>query len=193
MPTPPAVRPASGPEPEGGGAFLADARFEFGRWRRLAEAAVAQVPDEAALHRQIPPEGNSIAILMRHLAGNLRSRWTDFLTADGEKPDRNREAEFDPRPDLDRKALLAEWEAAFTLAETAMEALGPGDLERGVAIRAEPFTVRQAIFRQVTHLAYHAGQIVLLARAAAAQARTDWRSLSIPRGSSPGQAPRYRR
>lgn len=166
---------------------------------------MAQVPGETALHRRLPPEGNSVAILMRHLAGNLRSRWTDFLTSDGEKPDRNREGEFDPRPDLDREALRAEWEAAFALAEAEMGALGPGDLERRVTIRGEPFTARQAIFRQITHLAYHAGQIVLLARNAVAEARADsgaesragfraeWRSLSIPRGSSPGEAPRYRR
>ena len=130
---------------------------------------------------------------MRHLAGNLRSRWTEFLSTDGEKPDRNREGEFVPRPDLDRQALLAEWEAAFSLAEAEMGALGPGDLEREVTIRGEPFTARQAILRQVTHLAYHAGQIVLLARVAAAEGRADWRSLSIPPGSAPGQAPRYRR
>ena len=181
------------PDPAGESAFLADARFEFGRLRRLAEAAVAQVGTEAALHRRLPPEGNSIAILMRHLAGNLRSRWTDFLTTDGEKPDRNREAEFDPRPDLDRKALLSEWEAAFALAEAEVGALRPADLAREVTIRGEPFTARQAILRQVVHLAYHTGQIVLLARAAATDGPADWRSLSIPRGSPPGEAPRYRR
>lgn len=181
------------PEPTGEGAFLADARFEFGRLRRLAESAVAQVPADAALHRRLPPEGNSIAVLMRHLAGNLRSRWTDFLTTDGEKPDRNREAEFDPRPDLDRRALLAEWEGAFALAEAEIGALQPADLDREVTIRGEPFTARQAILRQVVHLAYHTGQIVLLARAAATDGPGDWQSLSIPRGSRPGEAPRYRR
>ena len=154
---------------------------------------MAQVPDEAALHRRFPPEGNSVAILMRHLAGNLRSRWTDFLTTDGEKPDRDREGEFDRRPDLDRPALRTEWDAAFALAEAELGALRPRDLERGVRIRGEPFTSRQAILRQLTHLAYHAGQIVLLARVAAAAGGTGWRSLSIPRGSPPGEAPRYRR
>lgn len=179
--------PASGAP--SGGAFLADAGFEFRRLRRLAEAAVRQVGSDEALHRRRPEDGNSLAILLRHLAGNLRSRWTDFLTTDGEKPDRNREGEFDSRPDLDRAALLAEWDAAFEVMERELAALGPEDLERSVTIRGEPFTVRQAILRQLTHLAYHAGQVVLLARVEAAQ----WNSLSIPRGSPPGAAPPYRK
>lgn len=181
--------PAPAKAPSGGAAFLADAGFEFRRLRRLAEAAIEQVGSDEALHRRLPEDGNSPAILLRHLAGNLRSRWTDFLTTDGEKPDRNREGEFDPRPDLDRAALLAEWDAAFEVMERELAALRPEDLERQVTIRGEPFTVRQAILRQVTHLAYHAGQIVLLARAGAAQ----WNSLSIPRGSPPGAAPPYRK
>ena len=186
---PPAPPETASRAPSGGTAFLADAGFEFRRLRRLAESAIGQVGSDEALHRRLPEDGNSPAILLRHLAGNLRSRWTDFLTTDGEKPDRNREGEFDPRPDLDRAALLAEWGAAFEVMERELAALRPEDLERQVTIRGEPFTVRQAILRQVTHLAYHAGQIVLLARAEAAQ----WNSLSIPRGSPPGAAPPYRK
>lgn len=185
----PAPPEAASRAPSGGAAFLADAGFEFRRLRRLAESAIGQAGSEEALHRRLPEDGNSPAILLRHLAGNLRSRWTDFLTTDGEKPDRNREGEFDPRPDLDRAALFAEWDAAFEVLEREFAALRPEDLERQVTIRGEPFTVRQAILRQVTHLAYHAGQIVLLARTEAAQ----WNSLSIPRGSPPGAAPPYRK
>lgn len=161
--------------------YLANVRFEFGRLRRLAEAAIAQAPDQAALHHRFSGSTNSIAILMRHLAGNIRSRWTDFLTTDGEKPDRNRESEFDPCDHLSRDELLAEWREAFALLEANLAALDPADLGRTVRIREEEFAVQEAIERQVLHLAYHTGQIVLLAKALA----PEWQSLSIPRGASP--------
>ena len=168
--------------------FLEVARFEFGRLRRLAEDAVAQVPEGGAIHRFLPPDGNSIAILMRHLAGNLRSRWTDFLTSDGEKPDRNREGEFDRRDSLGRKELIREWNAAFSLMDSVMGELSASDLARTVRIRGEALLVQEAIQRQVVHLAYHTGQIVLLAR----WDSEEWTSLSIPRGVEPGAAFPYR-
>ena len=171
-----------------GEVYLANARFEFDRLRRLAESAIAQAPDPAALHRRWPSDANSIAILMRHLAGNIRSRWTDFLTTDGEKPDRNREGEFKPCEHLSREELLAEWSEAFALIERNLTALTPADLGRTVRIRGEEFLVQEAIERQVVHLAYHTGQIVLLARAGAPA----WRSLSIPRGESPDFRRRYK-
>lgn len=185
MPTPPHGPLEAQPE---GGAYLENARFEFGRLRRLAEAAIVQAPDDASLHHRVSPDTNSIAILIRHLAGNLRSRWTDFLTTDGEKPDRNRESEFDPCDHRSREELLAEWDAAFALAEQVMSGLEPADLARTVRIRGEALLVREAIQRQIIHLAYHTGQIVLLARAAT----PDWTSLSIPRGASPDFRRRYK-
>ena len=171
-----------------GEVYLENARFEFGRLRRLAEAAIAQVPDSAALHHRLSDDTNSIGILIRHLAGNLRSRWTDFLTTDGEKPDRNRESEFDPCNQLSREDLLAEWNQGFALLDEEMSALQPADLGRTVRIRGEAFLVQQAIERQVVHLAYHTGQIVLLARATT----HEWKSLSIPRGASPDFRRQYK-
>ena len=171
-----------------GEVFLENTRFEFGRLRRLAEAAIAQTPDEGALHRRPSAEGNSIAVLMRHLAGNLRSRWTDFLTTDGEKPDRNREAEFDPGDHRTRSDLLREWNTAFALLDAVMAELTAADLGRTVRIRGEAFLVQEAVQRQVVHLAYHTGQIVLLARTAAPV----WKSLSIPRGAAASETRRYK-
>lgn len=171
-----------------GEVYLENARFEFGRLRRLAEAAIAQAPNNAALHHRLAEDTNSIGILIRHLAGNLRSRWTDFLTTDGEKPDRNRESEFDPCDHLSREELLAEWDAAFALAERVMAELEPADLGRTVHIRGEAFLVQEAIQKVIVHLAYHTGQIVLLARANT----SDWISLSIPRGASPDFRRRYK-
>ena len=171
----------SAPHQPAGELYLKNARFEFGRLRRLAEAAIGQTPDQAALHRRLSEGSNSIAILMRHLAGNIRSRWTEFLTTDGEKPDRNRESEFDPCDQLSRDELLAEWREAFALLETSLAKLGPADLDRTIRIRGEAFLVQEAIERQVLHLAYHTGQIVLLAKAFSAE----WQSLSIPRGADP--------
>ena len=165
----------------GGELYLENARFEFGRLRRLAEAAIGQTPDHAALHRRLSEGSNSIAILMRHLAGNIRSRWTEFLTTDGEKPDRNRESEFDPCDRISRDELLAEWREAFALLERNLAKLGPADLDRTIRIRGEAFLVQEAIERQVLHLAYHTGQIVLLAKAFT----PEWQSLSIPRGVDP--------
>ncbi len=167
-----------------GAAYLATAIRELRRLQRLADRAIAQVDDDGFFHAPSPEE-NSIALLVKHLAGNLRSRWTDFLTTDGEKPDRRRDGEFVIEPGDTRESLLERWEAGWRLAADVIEGLEPGDLERRVRIRDEPHTVLQAIERQLLHCAYHVGQIVQLARA---HAGGSWRTLSIARGDSESNA-----
>lgn len=160
--------------------FLADALREFRRLKSLADRAIAQVPHEH-LFAQLDPQTNSIGHVVKHLAGNLRSRWTDFLTSDGEKPDRDRDAEFETGPDDTRAALLASWERGWACLFAAAEPLTAADLSRTVTIRGEPLSVLQAIARQLTHYGYHVGQIVLLARHFAG---SSWKTLSIERGES---------
>jgi hypothetical protein len=160
--------------------WLEDARREFARLQGLAERALAQVEGED-FFAALDGESNSVALLLKHLTGNLRSRWTDFLTTDGEKPDRDRDAEFVLGPDDTRERLLERWEEGWRTLFQALAPLRAGDLERTVRIRGEPHTVQQAIARQLTHYAYHVGQIVLLAKHFAGPR---WRSLSIPRGRS---------
>ena len=140
---------------------------------------MAQLSDEQ-LQLAIDPESNSIAIIIKHLAGNMRSRWTDFLSTDGEKPDRNRDSEFDAPP-ATRAALMELWEAGWQRVFTALEPLNDSDLERTVYIRNEPHSVMQAINRQVAHYALHIGQIIFLAKHLQS---SRWVSLSIPRGKS---------
>lgn len=159
--------------------YLIDVRRTYRNYRTLAERAVAQVTDEQ-LHRALDPEDNSVAVIMQHVAGNLRSRFRDFLTADGEKPDRNRDTEFEVRAST-RDALLAEWNAAWDIVLGELDALTPTDLERTVCIRQEAFAVAEALNRSVTHTAYHVGQIVFLAKHFAG---ANWTSLSIPKGRS---------
>jgi uncharacterized damage-inducible protein DinB len=159
--------------------YLEDVRDRFRSVKRLADAAIAQVDDEE-LFRQLGDESNSIAVIMKHLAGNLRSRWTDFLTTDGEKPDRNRESEFETAGD-DRAGLSARWEEGWSRLFESLDALTPADLLRVVHIRHQPHTVVGAISRALDHSAHHTGQIVLLAKHLAGGR---WRSLSIPRGKS---------
>jgi uncharacterized damage-inducible protein DinB len=157
-------------------------RTEFQRYRRLVELAVAQVDDVDFRHRPTA-DGNSIAITMAHLAGNLKSRFTDFLTSDGEKPWRDREREFD-EPDGDRDALLADWRQAWQVVDLALAAVddaGVDALARTVTIRGRPLPVLDALLRSVAHVAYHTGQVVQLARTFAGDR---WQSLSIPRGGS---------
>jgi hypothetical protein len=151
----------------------------FRLYKRLGEGAMAQVTDDQ-LTTVLDTEMNSIAQIVKHMAGNMRSRWTDFLTTDGEKPNRERETEFIDPP-ATRAALLALWESGWDLVFKALEPLSDGDLGRVVSIRGERHSVMQAINRQMTHYAYHAGQIVLLAKHFNGSA---WRSLSIPRGGS---------
>lgn len=158
---------------------LQDSIAVFRYYKNLADRALEQVRDDD-LNRAIDPESNSISVIMRHIAGNLRSRWTEFLTSDGEKPDRNRDGEFESKA-MTRHELLREWEDAWSLAFNTLAALSAIDMERTVLIRGEAHSVTQAIHRQVGHAAYHCGQIVFLARHLAHER---WTSLTIPRGKS---------
>jgi alkanesulfonate monooxygenase SsuD/methylene tetrahydromethanopterin reductase-like flavin-dependent oxidoreductase (luciferase family) len=153
---------------------------EFRRLKSHAEAALAQARDED-LDVAIDPESNSLAILVRHMAGNMQSRWTDFLTTDGEKPDRDRDREFEPGVRLTRSELLQEWERGWNCLFAALTPLHTEDLARTVSIRGEPHTVAEAIARQLTHYGEHVGQVVFLAKHLAGER---WRTLSIPRGRS---------
>jgi len=159
---------------------LADAIGQFRKYYSLAGGALAQVED-ADFFRTIDSESNSIALIVKHLAGNMRSRWTDFLTTDGEKPDRNRDTEFEREARDTREAILERWEDGWNRLFAALAPLTEADLSRQVPIRGEPHTVQQAVHRQLTHYAYHVGQIVFLARHFAG---ARWRSLSIPKGKS---------
>jgi hypothetical protein len=159
--------------------YLEDSLTMFRYYKGLAERAMEQVADEA-LFATLDDQSNSIAVIVKHMAGNMRSRWTDFLTTDGEKPDRNRDGEF-MDPPATRKALLEVWDDGWACAFKALEPLSDRDLGRTVVIRGEAHSVMQAINRQVAHYACHAGQIVLLAKHFA---RDDWRSLTIPKNRS---------
>lgn len=159
--------------------YLEDSIELFRYYKRLAERAIEQVPD-AQLVAALDDEGNSIAVIVKHMAGNMRSRWTDFLTTDGEKPNRDRDMEF-VQPPADRRALLQLWEDGWANVLQALESLSDKDLSRTVMIRGEAHSVMQAINRQVAHYAYHTGQIVMLAKHSA---RDGWQSLSIPRNRS---------
>jgi uncharacterized damage-inducible protein DinB len=156
--------------------YLQDSVRVFEYYKTLAERAMAQVTDED-LFTVLDHEMNSIALIVKHMAGNMRSRWTDFLTTDGEKPDRNRDLEFVDPPDT-RAALLALWEQGWQYVLTAIQPLSEEDLSRAVTIRGEPHSVMQAINRQIAHYAYHCGQIVLLAKHFN---HDSWQSLSMPR------------
>jgi uncharacterized damage-inducible protein DinB len=159
--------------------YLTDAIAMFRHYKNLAERAIAQVPDEA-LTATLDPESNSIAIIVKHMYGNMRSRWTDFLTSDGEKPDRNRDTEFES-PATSRAELIAQWEAGWKYVFDALTSLTDADLSRKVLIRSEPHSVTQAINRQLAHYSYHVGQIVFLAKHFAA---ARWTALTTPRGKS---------
>jgi hypothetical protein len=160
--------------------YLSDMRTQFAKLRTMAEQAMAQVGDDD-FARMLDPENNSIAIIVKHISGNLRSRCTDFLTSDGEKPDRDRDGEFVLQPRDTRAHLLHEWAAAWALLAATVEALTAQDVHRTIYIRAEAHSVGQALTRHLGHLAYHVGQIVLLARH---WVGSEWQTLSIPRGQS---------
>jgi hypothetical protein len=160
--------------------YLEDAIAELTKYKSFADRAVTQVSDEE-FFRQLDPESNSIALVMKHIAGNQRSRWTDFLTTDGEKPDRDRDSEFEKSGADTRESIMARWEAGWRALFEALLPLTSEDLQKTVAIRGEPHTVVQAINRQMTHYASHVGQIVFLAKHLAGER---WRTLSIPRGRS---------
>ena len=159
--------------------YLEDSLELFRYYKKLAERAMEQVTDEQ-LFATLDDESNSIAIVVKHIAGNMRSRWTDFLVADGEKPDRNRDSEF-VEPPATREALLGVWEHGWSQLFRALEPLSDADLPRTVTIRGEPHSVMQAINRQVAHYAHHVGQIVMLAKHFV---RDHWQSLSSPRNRS---------
>lgn len=152
---------------------------EFQKIKKLADKSVAQLSDEQLLVK-IDPEANSVAVIMRHMAGNMRSRWVEFLTSDGEKPDRQRDQEFVDVAQS-RAELLAEWEHGWRCVFDAMTPLTDADLQRNVVIRGERHSVYKAISRQVGHYAGHAYQILLLAKHLLGP---DWKTLSIPRGQS---------
>jgi hypothetical protein len=160
-----------------GDVLLAELRERFRQQRAMVEKAVAQV-DDNAIFATLDEESNSIAIIMQHMGGNLRSRFTDFLTTDGEKPDRDRDGEFEKMAGEIRADVVARWDAGWRALERTLEQLTPADLVRTVTIRAEPMTVVQALGRALAHQAQHAGQVVLLAKHFAGPA---WTTLSMPR------------
>ena len=159
--------------------YLEDSLTLFRHYKKLAEGAMAQVTDEQ-LNVALDDEMNSIAVTVKHMAGNMRSRWTNFLTTDGEKPDRNRDTEF-VDPPATREALMSIWEEGWRRVISAVEPLVEADLSRTVTIRGEQHSVMQAINRQIAHYAYHCGQIVLLAKHLQ---HDNWKSLSVPRNKS---------
>jgi hypothetical protein len=159
--------------------YLKDSLALFRQYKKLAENAMAQATD-AQLYVTLDSEANSIALLVKHMAGNMRSRWTDFLTTDGEKPDRHRDSEF-VEPPATREALMQLWENGWTCVFTALEPLTDADLGRTVTIRGEAHSVMQAINRQLAHYAAHCGQIVFLAKHLQ---HDKWKSLSIPKNKS---------
>lgn len=161
--------------------YLEDSISLFRYNKKLAEQAIEQCPD-AGLFAMLDEESNSIAIIMKHVAGNARSRWTNFLTSDGEKPDRNRDTEFE-RPPATREELIAMWEEGWKCVFGALGTLSEADLTRTVTIRGEAHSAMQAINRQMAHYSYHIGQIVFLAKHGAAEAGA-WKSLTVPRKQS---------
>ena len=159
--------------------YMEDSLQIFRQYKTLAERAMGQVTDEQ-LFVTLDGEMNSIAVIVKHMTGNMRSRWTDFLGSDGEKPDRNRDSEF-VEPPATREALMQVWEAGWAHVFTALEPLSDADLGRTVTIRGEPHSVMQAVNRQVAHYAQHIGQIILLAKHFAGDR---WQSLTIPKKRS---------
>ncbi len=163
-----------------GAHFLEDALKSFRDYKKLAERAFQQI-DEADLFRTIDGESNSIAVNMKHMAGNMLSRWTGFLTSDGEKPNRERDMEFVMLPNTTKAEMVAYWEKGWQCVFDAVERLTADDLMRVVKIREQDHTVVQAINRQIAHYSYHVGQIVYLAKHFKS---SDWQNLSVPKNKS---------
>jgi hypothetical protein len=163
-----------------GAAFLVEAKRCFASTRALAEGALAQLQD-GEFFRSPGPEANSVAVLVQHLAGNMASRFSDFLTTDGEKPTRQRDREFEMPPSTSRTDLMKAWDAGWKILFDTLGGLSSADVLRSVTIRGEPHSVLQALSRQETHYAQHVGQIVYVAKLIRG---SDWKSLSIPRGKS---------
>jgi hypothetical protein len=170
-------------------AYLQDIARTYRSYKKLGEGAIAQVSD-ADLHALVDPDANTIAIIVKHLAGNLRSRFTDFLTTDGEKPARNRDSEFEMPDRVSKDEMLKWWEASWSVALASIEGLKPADLDRTVHIRGEAFLVVEALNRLASHAAYHVGQVVLLAKHFAGPR---WTTLSIPKGRSAEAKGDYKR
>ena len=161
--------------------YLDEAHRQMRGHKRLAEGAMAQLKDNE-LFLALDPEANSIAVIVKHMAGNMRSRFTDFLTSDGEKPDRHRDQEFELNPATTTRADLTKWwEEGWARVFAAIEGLKPDDVMRKVTVRGEPHTVLQAINRQIAHYAQHTGQIVFVAKHIRS---SKWKTLSIPKGKS---------
>jgi Protein of unknown function (DUF1572) len=160
--------------------YLDDARSSLQAYKKLAEKAIAQLEDEE-FFVTIDEESNSVAVVMKHMAGNMFSRWTDFLTSDGEKPNRNRDMEFVVEPQTTKDEVVAYWERGWACVFEALEPLRPEDCEKKVMIRGEEHTIVQAINRQLMHYSYHIGQIVFLAKHFRS---AEWQSLSIPKNRS---------
>lgn len=160
--------------------YLQDSRRQFRALKKQADRALAQVSD-ADWFTVIDAESNSLAVIMKHIAGNLRSRWTDIFTTDGEKPDRNRDSEFVIEAGETKEVIQQKWEDGWATLFATLDSLTADDLGRTILIRNEPHSVIEAINRQLTHYAGHVGQIVFLARHLAPD---HWQSLSIPRGQS---------
>lgn len=159
--------------------YRSDAALSFRNYKKLAERAIEQVSDED-FFAVIDAEANSIAVIVKHIAGNLRSRWSDFLIADGEKPDRNRDTEFEMIGDT-RATLMEFWEAGWKTLFNAIEPLSTDDFSRTITIRGQEHTIVEAINRQLTHYAYHIGQIVFLSKHFRS---ADWKTLSVPKNRS---------
>jgi uncharacterized damage-inducible protein DinB len=157
--------------------FLREAAGELRRYREMAEKALAQVSDED-FFRQVDPESNSIAVIVKHCAGNMRSRWTDFLTTDGDKPDRDRDGEFVMEEPDERAALVARWNEAWSLTFAGLEALTAADMDKQVRMRGESQSMVRAIMRFVVHLTYHVGQIAFIAKHFSG---ARWQTLTTPR------------
>ena len=162
--------------------YIKDSIDLFRYYKNLAERAMAQCPD-AALFATLDAESNSISVIVKQMSGNMRSRWSDFLTTDGEKPDRNRDTEFEEPPKT-RAELLELWERGWKCVFDALQPLTDADVGRTVTIRNEPHSVMQAINRQVAHYSHHIGQILFLAKHLTFTSTGKWQSLSVPRGQS---------
>jgi len=160
--------------------YLQDSLLQMRKLKSLADKAIGQIEDEG-LFAVMDPDANSIAVIMKHMAGNMRSRWTDFLTSDGEKPDRDRDSEFVLESGDTRAKIFSIWEEGWNHVFQVVSSLTPEDLGKTIQIRGEAHSVVEAINRQMTHYAAHVGQIVLLAKH---YAGTSWQSLSTPRGKS---------
>jgi hypothetical protein len=159
--------------------MLSEVRAEFRRYRKMAEDALADLDDESFFHKP-GTVVNPIALVVKHVGGNLRSRWTDFLTTDGEKPDRQRDTEFELVPGDSRDSLMQRWNSGWSALENTLGALSNADLDRTITIRGEAMSAREASLRSVTHTAYHVGQILYLARLL----KPDRKWLTVPPGQS---------